>query len=102
MVVSAQAVQTRAVELGFNLVGITRAEPSPRLDAYFRWIDHNLHGSMGYMAREDRQARRRDLNVILPNVQSLIMVGLDYHALNMPADVLTDPSRGRIAAYAWG
>jgi epoxyqueuosine reductase len=102
MVVSAQAVQARAVELGFNLVGITRAEPSPRLDAYLRWIDHNMHGAMGYMAREDRQMRRRDLNVILPAVQSLIMVGLDYHALHIPDDILTDPSRGRIAAYAWG
>ncbi len=102
MVVSAQAVQARAVELGFNLVGITRAEPSPRLNAYLRWIDLNMHGTMGYMAREDRQARRRDLNVILPRVQSLVMVGLDYHALNMPDVLLNDPSRGRIAAYAWG
>ncbi|MCC7452266.1 MAG: tRNA epoxyqueuosine(34) reductase QueG [Anaerolineae bacterium] len=102
MIVSAQSVQARAVELGFNLVGITRAEPSLRLDAYFRWIDHSMHGTMGYMAREDRQARRRDLNMILPGMQSLIMVGLDYHALNIPDNVLTDPSRGRIAAYAWG
>ena len=102
MNVSAQAVRLRAAELGFNLVGITPAAPSPRLDAYFRWIDAAMHGTMGYMAREDRQARRRDLNVILPGVRSLIVVGLDYHALSVPADVLTDPGRGRIAAYAWG
>jgi epoxyqueuosine reductase len=97
-----QSVKSWAVELGFNLVGITPARPSPRLDAYFRWLDSNMHGSMGYMAREDRQARRRDLNVILPGVKSIIVVGLDYHALSIPADVLGDPSRGRIAAYAWG
>ncbi len=99
--VSADAIKQKASELGFDLCGVTRAEPSPQLDAYFRWIDAGLHGSMGYMARPDRQARRRDLNVILPGVQSLIIVGLDYGA-RIPADVLSDPSRGRIAAYAWG
>jgi epoxyqueuosine reductase len=99
---SGQSVRSRAAELGFNLVGITPALPAPRLDAYFRWLDAAMHGSMGYMARKDRQARRRDLNVILPGVQSMIVVGLDYHALNVPVEILDDPGRGRIAAYAWG
>jgi epoxyqueuosine reductase len=54
------------------------------------------------MARADRQARRRDLNVILPGARSLIIVGLDYHTLKLPAHLLNDPTRGRIAAYAWG
>jgi epoxyqueuosine reductase len=102
MTISAQAVKSRAVELGFNLVGVTPAIPSPRLDAYERWIAQHMHGEMGYMAREDRVARRRDLNVILPGVRSLIVVGLDYHALSVPDDILNDPGRGRIAAYAWG
>ncbi len=101
MTFSTDAIKEKARELGFDLAGVTRAEPSPQLDAYFRWIDAGMHGSMGYMARPDRQARRRDLNLILPGVQSLIVVGLDYGA-RIPADVLDDPSRGRIAAYAWG
>src|SRR5258708_17291375 len=61
-----------------------------------------MRGAMGYMARTDRQAPRRDLSVILPGVRSILIVGLDYHALSMPTDILNDPSRGRIAAYAWG
>ncbi len=95
-------LKTKAVELGFNLVGITRAAPSPMLDAYFRWIDSGMHAGMGYMARPDRQARRRDLNVILPGIKSLIVVGLDYHTGVVPPSILADPARGRIAAYAWG
>jgi epoxyqueuosine reductase len=98
---SSEAVKTKALELGFNLVGLTRAEPSPQLAAYFRWIDAGMHGSMGYMARPDRQARRRDLNVILPGARSLIVVGLDYGS-QVPDEILHDPSRGRIASYAWG
>ena len=102
---SAKLIKARAAELGFNLTGIAPAAPSPRLDAYFHWLESGMHGDMGYLAREDRLARRRNLNVILPGVQSIIMVGLDYHALQLPAGgtaALNDPSRGRIAAYAWG
>ena len=94
-------LKAHARELGFNLVGLTRAEPSPQLSAYFRWIDAGMHGTMGYMARPDRQAGRRDLNEILPGAQSLVVVGLDYRA-RVPEAVLSDPARGRIASYAWG
>lgn len=105
MLFSAEELKTKAVALGFNMVGITPAEPSPTLAAYFRWIEAGMHAEMGYMARPDRQARRRDLNVILPGVRSLVVVGLDYvdaAKSNIPEAVLNDPSRGRIASYAWG
>jgi epoxyqueuosine reductase len=99
---SSADLKTRALELGFNLIGITPAEPSPHLDSYFRWVEAGMQGTMGYMSRPDRQARRRDLNVILPGGRSLVVVGLDYASAAIPDDVLHDPSRGRIAAYAWG
>jgi epoxyqueuosine reductase len=101
MMFSSDRLKSKAVELGFNLVGITTAQPSPTLAAYFRWIDAGMHGTMGYMARPDRQARRRDLNMILPGVRSLVVVGVDYRSW-LPDPLLDDPSRGRIAAYAWG
>lgn len=99
---SSAALKACARDLGFNLVGITPARPAPHLDAYLRWIEAGRHGEMGYLAREDRLARRRDLNLILPGVRSLLMVGLDYRTAPLPPSVLTDPRRGRIAAYAWG
>jgi epoxyqueuosine reductase len=100
--VSAESVKSHALDLGFNLVGITRAEPSPHLNAYLRWLDRGMHGEMGYMARSDRVGRRRDLTTILPGVRSLVVVGLDYGALDVPPELLADPARGRIARYAWG
>jgi epoxyqueuosine reductase len=102
MSLSSLQIKNKSRELGFNLVGITSARPAPHLSAYFHWVDSQMHGTMGYLAREDRLARRRDLNVILPGVRSLIIVGLDYHTLNLPEKILSDPTRGRIAAYAWG
>ncbi|MBZ0302614.1 MAG: tRNA epoxyqueuosine(34) reductase QueG, partial [Anaerolineae bacterium] len=99
--VSSDRIKQQAAALGFNLVGITRAVPSPTLNAYLRWIDQGMHGSMNYLARPDRQARRRDLNVILPGARSLLIVGLDYRRHALPESILNDPTRGRIAAYAW-
>ena len=98
----AEAVRAQAAQLGFNLVGITPAKPSPTLAAYQAWVEAGMYGEMGYLARPDRQARRQDLNVIVPNVRSLIIVALDYRTQPIPASLLNDPSRGRIAAYAWG
>lgn len=98
---SSARLKTRAIELGFTLVGIAHADPSPMLAAYERWIAAGMHADMGYMARADRVARRRDLNMILPGVRSMIVAGLDYSTF-VPDEVLNDPSRGRIAAYAWG
>jgi len=102
MTVSAANIKQKATELGFNLIGLTRAEPSPMLGAYQRWIAQGMHGDMGYMARPDRIIRREDLRQIVPNAQSMIIVGLDYRTLDIPDEILNDPTRGRIANYAWG
>lgn len=95
-------VKAKAAALGFNRMGIIPAAPGRRLDAYMRWIDNEMHGKMGYLARLDRLVRRRDLNVIVPEVQSIICVALDYQTINVPDDIAHDPSRGRISNYAWG
>ncbi len=95
-------VKAQAQALGFNLCGITPARPAPHVEAYLRWIDQGLHGSLNYMARPDRVARRRDLNEILPGAVSLILVALDHHQLRLPENIEHDPARGRIALYAWG
>ncbi len=98
----AEQVRQYARALGFNLVGIIPAAPAPTLDAYLRWIAAGMHGEMGYLARDDRRLRRIDPGVILPGVQSLIIVGLDYATPPIPDTILQDPLRGRISNYAWG
>jgi len=95
-------LKAKACALGFSMVGVVAAAPGRRLDAYRRWIAAEQHGQMGYMARADRVARRQDLNVILPGVQSIVCVGLDYYTLKAPDHIASDPSRGRISNYAWG
>jgi epoxyqueuosine reductase len=94
------ALRRLAAECGFSHIGVIPAAPSPFLAAYERWIDAGMHGTMAYMARPDRVARRRDLNVILPGVQSILIAAVDYRT-RLPEEALRDPRRGRIAAYAW-
>lgn len=95
-------LKRQARDLGFTMVGVVAARPSPRLDAYLRWLEQEMHGTMRYMARPDRIARRQNLNVIVPGVRSIVVVGLDYFTHRLPAHVAMDPGRGRIANYAWG
>ena len=94
-------LQQRAGELGFNNVGVSIAAPARRLDAYLRWIDHDRHGEMGYMARPDRVERRQNPPIILPGLQSIISVRLSYSTAQVPPEICGDPGRGRISNYAW-
>lgn len=99
---SSERIRQEAYALGFDLVGITSAQPSPTLNAYLAWVDAGMHGSMGYLARPDRIARRSDLNVIVPEAASILLIGRDYRSADIPESVLNDLLRGRIASYAWG
>ncbi|GAB4266642.1 MAG: tRNA epoxyqueuosine(34) reductase QueG [Candidatus Promineifilaceae bacterium] len=94
-------ITTKIHELGFDLIGATPAKPAHRLDAYLRWVEAGMYGRMDYMARPDRIIRRKDLNVILPGVQTIITVALNYYTQKLPPAIANAPSRGRIANYAW-
>lgn len=95
-------LKEKARSLGFSMIGVVPARPGRRLQAYLQWIEKSYHGRMGYMARPDRLERRRDPEVILSGVRSIICVGLHYHTMRLPAEIAEDPSRGRLSNYAWG
>jgi epoxyqueuosine reductase len=92
-----ERIRQRAREMGFGAVGIAPVRPSDYGDAYERWIAEGMHGEMGYLAREDAVAKRRDPAVLVPGVKSAVVVALEYynHDAQAPA-----PSRGIVARYA--
>ena len=99
----ADRIKTRALELGFDAVGIAPAEPGEHHPFYLDWLAANFHGDQSYLARPDRLARRRNLGVILPGVRSLVVVGAHYGpGLPVQGPVASDPARGRISIYARG
>ncbi|GAB4502539.1 MAG: tRNA epoxyqueuosine(34) reductase QueG [Anaerolineales bacterium] len=98
----AQALKNHARQLGFSLAGITTPEAPPHLAAYQRWLADGFHATMNYLANERAQQRRAAPSEILPECQSILVLGIPYFNPNQaPADDDSAPA-GRIAAYAWG
>jgi epoxyqueuosine reductase len=60
-----------------------------------------MQGEMGYMGRADRSARTLDPAIGVPGARSLVVVGANYFAGDLPAAWANDPSRGVMASYAW-
>jgi epoxyqueuosine reductase len=99
---SAELIRQRALEIGFDLIGFAPAGPTPGADRFVDWLAARHHGEMSYLARDDAVQKRIDPLLVLPQARTVIMVGVSYETLAVPADALRDPSRGRIARYAWG
>ncbi len=95
----AQRITEQTLELGFSAAGIAPAEPGEHLPFYQRWLAAGYHGEQSYLARPDRLARRQDLHLIMPGVQSLVVVGLHYWP-GPPPPKAADPEYGRISCYA--
>jgi epoxyqueuosine reductase len=95
-------IETKARELGFDLVGGALAEPMTTGEHYRAWIEAGYHGEMAYLARPDAITKRGDLARVLSGIRSVVTVGMNYHTTPLPADLRDDPSRGVMASYAWG
>jgi epoxyqueuosine reductase len=92
-----ERLKQRARELGFELAGIASAAPADSFDRLQAWLDEGFAGEMEYMSRH-AEARRHPA-AILPDVRSVVMVGMNYK----PADATpTLPSHGKVARYARG
>jgi epoxyqueuosine reductase len=102
-----QALKSEAHRLGFDLVGITTPEPPPHLSVYQRWIAAGLHGEMSYLASERASRRRADPRTILPDCQSILVLGACYPqdaplSLMEGESVDVNQTAGKVAAYACG
>ena len=98
-------VRDAAFALGFDLVGVAPAGPSPDADRFHAWLAAGYDGEMAYLARQ--AVERADPRLASPEARSIIVLGASYFSQDLApasgeADLRNDPSRGRIAAYAWG
>jgi epoxyqueuosine reductase len=90
-----------ALEVGFDLVGVARADAPSHLDAFARWVARGHAADMGYLTSQVE--RRSDLRTAFPWARSVVCVGLQYdtpHAYS--TDVGAAAGRGWISRYAWG
>src|SRR5215211_5036443 len=99
----AKDIKQKALELGFNKVGIVPAEALTEEGARLReWVARGFHGQMkymepGYMARDPQQ--RSDPRLLMSSAKSVVCVALNYFR---PEKHVDSPDTGKISRYAWG
>jgi epoxyqueuosine reductase len=96
-----QEIKAAALEMGFDLVGITDASPiaAEHVKHLEDWLDAGYAGQMQYMHRN--LDKRINPAKVLPGAQSVIVVGLSYKPAE-PKRVPTNPARptGKVCIYA--
>jgi epoxyqueuosine reductase len=91
--------------LGFNFFGVTSPDTPPHYAVYEDWLGQGKHGEMGYLDTERARVRRKDPGLILPECQSILVLGWPHSVPRLSQDVLEGEDQrltGRIASYAWG
>jgi epoxyqueuosine reductase len=86
------------LELGFDAVGIARAEPlNEQRSTLDEWLRRGYHATMHYMERT--RDKRLDPRLVLPSVQSIIVVA---HSYDTPFRHQSRPGYGKLSRYSWG
>ena len=98
MKISSKSIKKKAEELGFQKVGIARAEKTPKeksdLDS---WLMQGNHASMTWMM--NRKDERGNIQTYFPEARSIIAVGMNYYTGNDQDDLRSDY---KFSNYAWG
>lgn len=91
-------IKDRALELGFDRVGIVPAAPLASERARLEeWLRRGFHSEMTWMARDPE--KRTDPRLVMPDARSVVVVALNYYT---PHQHSGDPATGKISRYAWG
>jgi epoxyqueuosine reductase len=93
-----EEVKSRARALGFQKVGVVRAEALTKERARLEeWLAREHHAAMSWMARD--VARRTDPRELLAGARSVVVVALNYFT---PHEHTNEQGTGKISRYAWG
>lgn len=90
-------LKQKARALGFELAGIAPAAPADGFERLRDWLAHDFAGTMDYLHRH--ADARRHPHSVLPDVRSVVMVGMNYKP---PDDAPLPPRAGKVARYARG
>jgi len=96
-----QDIKHKAIELGFDLIGVTNASPidAEQAEIFAQWLKSGFAGQMNYMHRNLQ--KRLDPARLFENARSVIVVGLNYTPpkhKHKPTDM--GAPAGRVAGYA--
>ncbi|MFC1738441.1 tRNA epoxyqueuosine(34) reductase QueG [Planctomycetota bacterium] len=96
-----QKIKRKAVELGFDLVGITDAAPlgTDQLNHFNEWLNAGFAAEMNYMSRN--LEKRTNPAKLLASAKSIICLGLNYKPPQVQRrQSTTNQPTGRVSIYA--
>jgi epoxyqueuosine reductase len=89
------AVKRRALELGFDAVGIASLEPNGHAAELDRWLQAGYAGTMTYLHRQAEH--RKNPARIMPEARVAVVTLTNYfHGSDLPVRAI-----GKVAQYAW-
>jgi len=96
MTITNSVLIDKAKKLGFDLVGLAKAEvlesESQKLQ---EWLSRGYQSGMQYMERNSE--KRRDVKNIFPEARSVISLGINYYQQGSFSE-----GKAKISRYAWG
>jgi epoxyqueuosine reductase len=95
----ARRAKALALQVGFDLAGIARADAPRELAFLSEWVARGRAGEMAYLTTQVR--KRSDLRAAFPWARSVLSVALQYDSPH-PYSGDASPDRGWISRYAWG
>ncbi|MBC6479765.1 MAG: tRNA epoxyqueuosine(34) reductase QueG [Hormoscilla sp. GM7CHS1pb] len=100
---SSSQVKQKALELGFHKVGIAAVDAnivSKSVERLQVWLGNGYQANMEWMANPKRQ----DIRQVMPSVQSIITVALNYYTAPKRPDFsgTVGSQYGKISRYGWG
>ena len=95
---TASRLKARALELGFDLCGIARAENPPELALLDDWLARGYAGGMAWLART--ADKRKDIQLVLPGARSVIVLGTVYNTARPYSTEVADPGAAVLGCRA--
>ena len=97
LTIDSSQIKQKALELGFHLVGITTVDnhQDRAVEHLKNWLELGYQADMAWMASPKRQ----DIRAYMPEVKSVISVGLNYYTSHQHSN---ESEVGKISRYGWG
>ena len=96
-----ESLKSYARGCGFDLVGVSTAEPLAEAHFYDQWLAHGYAGEMAYL-RGRRAEMRASVRALLPSARSVICLGLLYNTAVPYSTQWAGEDLAWISRYAWG
>lgn len=95
-----EKIKAEAKALGFVLSGVAAPISPPHYGQYLEWLSEGCHAEMNYLARPAAIEAREYPHKLLPEVRSILCLGMPYPPPAKGCEAEQGKVQGSIAAYA--